>query len=73
MSVIKPFRALRPRTDLAEKVACVPYDVPYDSEVREYIADNPLSFDLNYYLAEGSIRSDRIIQKWKFSLNRKRI
>ncbi len=44
MSVIKPFRALRPRTDLAEKIACVPYDVPYDSEVREYIADNPHSF-----------------------------
>lgn len=44
MSVIKPFRALRPRADLAEKVACVPYDVPYDSEVRKYIADNPQSF-----------------------------
>jgi len=44
VSVIKPFRALRPRTDLAEKVACVPYDVPYDSEVREYIADNQYSF-----------------------------
>lgn len=44
MSVIKPFRALRPRADLAEKVACVPYDVPYDSEVREYIADDPHSF-----------------------------
>ncbi len=44
MSVIKPFRALRPRADLAEKVACVPYDVPYDAEVREYIADNPHSF-----------------------------
>lgn len=44
MSVIKPFRALRPRPDLAEKAACVPYDVPYESEVREYIADNPQSF-----------------------------
>lgn len=44
MSVIKPFKALRPRTDLAEKVACVPYDVPYDSEVRAYIAENPHSF-----------------------------
>jgi uncharacterized protein (DUF1015 family) len=44
LSVIKPFRALRPRKDLAEKVACVPYDVPYDSEVRAYIADNPQSF-----------------------------
>jgi uncharacterized protein (DUF1015 family) len=44
VSVIRPFRALRPRPDLAEKIACVPYDVPYDSEVREYIADNPHSF-----------------------------
>ncbi|MDI1242215.1 MAG: DUF1015 family protein [bacterium] len=44
MSVIKPFRALRPPSDLAEKVACVPYDVPYDAEVREYIADNQNSF-----------------------------
>lgn len=44
MSVIKPFRALRPPSDLVEKVACVPYDVPYDSEVRAYIADNPQSF-----------------------------
>ncbi|HEX6279929.1 MAG TPA: DUF1015 family protein [Pyrinomonadaceae bacterium] len=44
MSVIKPFRALRPGQNLAEKIACVPYDVPYDSEVREYIADNPQSF-----------------------------
>ena len=44
MSVIKPFRALRPSPDLAEKIACVPYDVPYDSEVREYIANNQYSF-----------------------------
>ncbi|MGD9630082.1 MAG: DUF1015 domain-containing protein [Pyrinomonadaceae bacterium] len=44
MSVIKPFRALKPRPEVAEKIACVPYDVPYDSEVREYIADNPHSF-----------------------------
>ncbi len=44
MSVIKPFKALRPPTNLVDKVACVPYDVPYDSEVREYIAENPHSF-----------------------------
>jgi uncharacterized protein (DUF1015 family) len=44
VSVIKPFRALRPRTELAEKVSCVPYDVPYDAEVREYTANNPYSF-----------------------------
>ena len=44
MSAIKPFRALRPRPDIAEKVSCIPYDVPYDSEVREIIAENPVSF-----------------------------
>lgn len=44
MSVIKPFRALRPVPEKAEKVSCVPYDVVSDAEVREFIADNPLSF-----------------------------
>lgn len=44
MSIIKPFRAVRPREDVADKVSCVPYDVPYESEVREHIAENPLSF-----------------------------
>lgn len=44
MSVIKPFRALRPAPDKAEKVSCVPYDVVTDAEVREFISDNPLSF-----------------------------
>ncbi len=28
----------------AKQVACVPYDVVYESEVREYISANPLSF-----------------------------
>lgn len=44
MSVIKPFRALRPKTEFAADVACVPYDVPYESEVREHVAKNPKSF-----------------------------
>ncbi len=44
MSIIKPFRALRPVADKARQVACVPYDVVYESEVRDYIANNPLSF-----------------------------
>ena len=45
MSVIKPFKALRPaRPTLVEKIACAPYDVPYDSEVREVFAENPQSF-----------------------------
>ncbi len=44
MSVIKPFRALRPAADKAKTVACVPYDVIYESEARELIAERPLSF-----------------------------
>lgn len=44
MAVIKAFRALRPAPDKAKQVACVPYDVPYDSEVRATIAHNPDSF-----------------------------
>lgn len=44
MSIIKPFRALRPAPEKAKQVACVPYDVPYESEVRDIIKENPLSF-----------------------------
>ena len=52
MSVVKPFKALRPQAAKASKVACVPYDVIYDSEVRELVAENPLSF-LRVTRAEG--------------------
>lgn len=44
MAVIKPFKALRPEASQAKHVSCVPYDVVYESEVRAYIAENPLSF-----------------------------
>ncbi len=44
MSVIKPFRALRPRAELAAQVSSAPYDVLYESEVREIIAAEPHSF-----------------------------
>ena len=52
MAIIKPFKALRPVADKAKKVACVPYDVVYESEVRGYIESNPLSF-LRVTRAEG--------------------
>jgi len=35
---------LRPVTDKAKKVACVPYDVVYEPEVRAFIDNNSLSF-----------------------------
>jgi uncharacterized protein (DUF1015 family) len=44
VAVIKPFRALRPVPEKAKQVSCVPYDVVYESEVREFIKANPLSF-----------------------------
>lgn len=44
MTIIKPFRALRPTFEQAKKVSCMPYDVPYDAEVRSFIESNPLSF-----------------------------
>ncbi len=44
MAIIKPFRALRPRTEQAAAVAAVPYDVINTEEARALAGDNPLSF-----------------------------
>lgn len=52
MSVIKPFRAVRPAVSKAAAVASVPYDVIYEHEVRETIAANPDTF-LRVTRAEG--------------------
>lgn len=44
MSTIKPFRAIRPKTDLAERVAALPYDVMNSEEARQMVTGNPYSF-----------------------------
>jgi len=44
MARIQPFRAYRPRPDLAERVASPPYDVLSSDEAREMAAGNPVSF-----------------------------
>ena len=44
MSVIQPFKGLRPKKELAEKVASPPYDVLNSSEARQMAKDNPYSF-----------------------------
>ena len=44
MSLIFPFRALRPREEFVRKVAALPYDVFRVAEAREQVKDNPLSF-----------------------------
>ena len=44
MSVVKPFKAIRPAAQLAEKVAALPYDVMNSDEAREMVVGNPYSF-----------------------------
>jgi uncharacterized protein (DUF1015 family) len=44
MSVIRPFRAVRPARDAAPAVSSVPYDVVSTEEARQLAAGNPLSF-----------------------------
>lgn len=74
MSQIKPFRALRPASGKAETIACVPYDVIYDSEVRATIAENPLSF-LRVTRPEGefaegeNVSNEQIFDKSKENLH----
>ncbi len=57
MATIKPFRALRPKLEYAKQASCVPYDVVYTSEVREFIKSNPLSF-LRVTRAEAQFDDD---------------
>jgi uncharacterized protein (DUF1015 family) len=44
MSVIRPFRALRPSRENAAAVSSVPYDVVSTEEARQLASGNPLSF-----------------------------
>jgi uncharacterized protein (DUF1015 family) len=52
MAVIKPFKAIRPRKDLAQRVASRPYDVLNALEAREEAKDNPYSF---YHISKSEI------------------
>ncbi|MDQ6630208.1 MAG: DUF1015 family protein [Verrucomicrobiota bacterium] len=44
MATIKPFAALRPKPELAEKICELPYDVMSSDEARELAKNNPFSF-----------------------------
>lgn len=44
MAVFRPFRAFRPKAELASKIAAKPYDVLNSDEAREEVKGNPLSF-----------------------------
>jgi uncharacterized protein (DUF1015 family) len=51
MATIKPFKGIRPTTELASQIAALPYDVYNSAEARQVVAKNPLSF-LNIDRAE---------------------
>ena len=44
MSIVRPFKAVRPTPELASQVAALPYDVMNSQEAREMVAGNPHSF-----------------------------
>ena len=44
MATVRPFQAVRPRADIANRVAALPYDVLNSEEAREKVKENPYSF-----------------------------
>lgn len=44
MSIIRPFKGIRPAADLAASIAALPYDVYSSKEAREIVSVNPMSF-----------------------------
>ena len=44
MAIIRPFKALRPRWDLASKIAALPYDVYSEEEARKAVEGDNYSF-----------------------------
>lgn len=44
MVTLKPFKAVRPRTNFEKHIAALPYDVYNRAEAKEVVKDNPLSF-----------------------------
>lgn len=74
---IKPFSALRPRSDKVSQVAALPYDVMNTKEAREEVKDNPYSFlhvdkaeihfadDANHYAPEVYAKAKENLEKLK--------
>ncbi len=44
MAILKPFKAIRPAPEFADKVAALPYDVMNSAEARDLVKGNPYSF-----------------------------
>ncbi len=71
--IVRPFKGLRPREDMVEKVAVRPYDVVTTEEAREVAKKNPYCFyrvtrpEIDF---EGDVdpKSDEVIKKAKENL-----
>lgn len=57
MAVVKPFVCVRPKPELASRVAALPYDVYNRKEAKEAALKDPLSF-LNIDRAESNLPDD---------------
>jgi uncharacterized protein (DUF1015 family) len=44
MPIVKPFKAIRPKIELASSIAALPYDVYSRTEAKDAVTKNPLSF-----------------------------
>ncbi|MCH5170032.1 MAG: DUF1015 domain-containing protein [Oscillospiraceae bacterium] len=60
MAVLRPFKAIRPTNEMAEKVGALPYDVMNSYEAREMVKGNPYSF-LHIDKAEIDLPKDTYI------------
>lgn len=60
MAILRPFRAVRPTKEMADKVGALPYDVMNSDEAREMVKDNPYSF-LHVDKAEIDLPADTYI------------
>ena len=58
MITVKPFSALRPSAEYADKCAALPYDVMSSDEAREMVKDNPYSF---FHIDKAEIDLDKSI------------
>jgi len=75
MARIEPFKGIRPRPDMAERVASPPYDVMNSREAREMADGNPFSFlhvvKPEIDLPEGTdLYADEVYDKARENLNR---
>ena len=75
MSIIRPFRGLRPTAQSAARVASPPYDVLSSDEARALVKNNPDSF-LRVNKAEVDFESgsdpygEKVYKQGKDNLNR---